>query len=455
MAISSPGLGSGLDVNGIVSQLMSVEQQPLVRLNQKEAQVQAEISAYGTLKSGLSSLQTAMEKLTDAETFQATKATSSDSDVFTVSSDTNAVTSSYNVTVNRLAQQHKLGSAEFASTDTFGGTAGDELTLTVGSASFTLDLSTAKTLEEIQSAINTESNDTGVTAGLITGDSGNQTLVLTSGATGYDNRVQLSFGGSLDASTFNFSMLNRDADDQLLGGEAELDASLTVDGVSVTRASNSISDVIDGLTLDLQSAGQASVSIATDTGVAKGAVSGFVAAYNSLKGQLSTLSASGASGSVLRNIENQIRGVLNTKITGLGDYSYISELGVTTNSDTGKLEFDSETLVTALEDAPDSVTGFFSDEDSGFAVGFGSLLEGFVQSGGTIDSIIEGGNNRIDSIERSRESLERRLEDIEARYLREFGVLDGLIANMSTTSEYLTSQLDILSNLAGGGRNNN
>ena len=452
MAISSPGLGSGLDVNGIVSQLMSVEQQPLVRLNQKEAQVQAEISAYGTLKSGLSSLQTAMEKLADPDTFQATRATSSDSDVFTASSDTDAVTSSYNVTVNRLAQQHKLGADEFASTATFGGTAGDELTLTVGTKSFTLDLSTAMTLGEIQSAINTESNGTGVTAGLITGDSGNQALVLTSGSSGYENRVQLSYGGSLNASSFNFSMLNRDDNDQLLASEAELDASLTVDGVSVTRASNTIDDAVDGLTLNLQGTGQANVSIAQDMAAAKSAVSGFVQSYNSLKDQLSTLDASGASRSVLRNIENQLRGVLNNGITGLGDYSYISELGVTTNSDTGKLEFDSETLVSALEDAPDSVMGFFSDETGGFASRFDTLLGGFVQSGGTIDSIIEGGNNRIEGIERSRESLERRLEGIEARYLREFSALDGLIAGMSTTSDYLTSQLDMLSNLASGNK---
>lgn len=450
MAISSPGLGSGLDVSGIVSQLMAIEQQPLTRLNQKEAEAQAEISAYGSLKGGLSSLQSAMDKLTDADTFQATKASSSDSDVLTVSSDTDAVNSSYSVTVNRLAQQHKLGSSEFASSATFGGTAGDELTLTVGTDSFTLDLSTAMTLSEIQSAINVETNETGVTAGLITGDNGNQTLVLTSSATGYDNRVQLSFGGSLDASTFNFSMLNRDENDQPLAGESELDASLTVDGVSITRASNSVSDAIAGLTLNLQATGQSTLSITRDSSIAKNAVDSFVTAYNSLGDQLSTLQESGASGSVLRNIENQLRGMLNTSLTGLGSYSYISQLGVTTNSDTGKLEFDSETFVSALQDAPDSVTSFFSDESGGFATRFDSMLEGFVQTGGTIDSIIDGSNDRIDSIERSRESLERRLEDIEARYLQQFSALDGLIASMSTTSDYLTSQLDMLSNLASG-----
>ncbi|MDF1527570.1 MAG: flagellar filament capping protein FliD [Sedimenticola sp.] len=452
MPISSPGLGSGLDVTGIVSQLMAIEQQPLTRLNQKEAQAQAQISAYGSLKGGLSSLQSAMTKLMDAATFQATKSSSSDSDVITVSSDTDAVGSSYNITVNRLAQQHKLGSSEFASSTTFGGMAGDELTLTVGSDSFTLDLSTAMTLSEIQSAINVETNGTGVTAGLITGDSGNQTLVFTSGSSGYDHRVQLSFGGSLDANTFNFSMLNRDASDQLLSGENELDASLTVDGVSVTRASNSVTDVIEGLTLNLQSIGQSNISINQDSSVAKSAVSGFVKAYNDMNDQLSTLQGSGASGSVLRNIENQLRGMLNTSLTGLGSFSYISQLGVTTNSDTGKLEFDSETFVTAMEGASQSVIDFFGDEDGGFATKFDGLLEGFVKSGGTIDSIIDGSNSRIESIGRSRESLERRLENVEARYLRQFGALDGLIASMTTTSDYLASQLDILSNLATGNK---
>ncbi len=450
MAIAAPGLGSGLDVTGIVSQLMEVEQQPLVRLNQKEAQAQAQISAYGALKSGLSSLQTAVEKLQDAATFQATKASSSDSDIFTASSDTDAVASSYNVTVNRLAQQHKLGSSEFASTATFGGGVGDELTLTVGSESFTLVLSTAMTLSEIQAAINVDGNETGVTAGLIAGDSGNETLVFTSGSSGYDNRVELSFGGAVDATTFNFSMLNRDDSNVLLATENELDASLTVDGVGVTRSSNSISDVISGLTLNLKSTGQATASISQDTSVAKNAVNGFVSDYNALKDQLSTLGNSGANSSVLRNIESQLRGVLNTGLSGLGDYSYISELGVTTNSDTGKLQFDSEMLTTAMEDNPDSVIGFFSDEDNGFAVKFDTLLEGLVQSGGTIDSIVEGTNTRIDGFERSRESLERRLEGIEARYLRQFGALDTLMASMTTTSEYLGRQLDMLDNLVSG-----
>ncbi len=452
MAISSPGLGSGLDVKGIVSQLMAIEQQPLLRLNQKEARVQAEISAYGSLKGGLSSLQGAMGKLKSPATFSATRASSSDAKVLGASSNTDAAASSYDVTVNRLAQAHKLGSAELASGAIIGGAAGDELTLTVGSDSFTLDLSTGMTLSQIQQAINVETNETGVTAGLISGDSGNQTLVLTSGSSGYDNRVQLSFGGAIDANTLSFSMLNKDQDALPLGSETELDSSLTVDGVAVTRASNQVSDVVSGLTLNLKDTGQATVTIGQDTSVARSAVDNFVKAYNSVRDQLSELKSTSTSSSVLRNIEAQLRSMLNTESTGSGSYAYISQLGVTTNADTGKLEFEPEMLTTAMEDNPAGLAAFFGDANTGFAVRFDAMIEGFVGAGGTIDSIVQGSNDQIGSINRSRDSLEGRLADIEQRYLKQFGALDTLMASMSTTSDYLTGQLDILANLVSGNR---
>ena len=452
MAISSPGLGLGIDVGGIVSQLMAIERQPLLKLDQKEVRVQADISGFGSLKSVLTTLQDAIDKLGTAETYQATKASSSDEEVLTVSSTVEAAASSYHVTVNRLAQQHKLGSSEAASSTTFGGAAGDELILTVGSSSFTLDLSTAMTMSEIQAAINVEANLTGVTAGLITGDSGNQTLVLTSGETGYDNRIQLSFGGTIVAGTFGFSMLNRDADNQPLASENELDASLLVDGVAVTRGGNSIDDVVTGLTFELRSLGQANVVIGQDTSLARKAVDDFINAYNKVKDQLSSLAASGMNSSLLRGVEYQLRGILNKGISGLGEYAYISELGVTTNADTGKLQLDSEKLLSALEENPGSVLGFFSDEDNGFTANLNNLLEGFLQSGGTIDRVINNANSQVDGIERSRETIERRLETIEQRYLKQFTALDTLMASMTTTSDYLTSQLDMLSNIMTGNK---
>ena len=446
--ISAPGLGSGLDINGIISQLMAVESQPLNKLNQKEAGYQAEISGYGALKSSLSTLQLSLGALQKPETFHATQGSTTDESVFLVSTDTDAVPSTYDITVNRLAQRHKLGAAEFASTDTFGGGVDDALTLTVGSSSFIIDLSTAKTLEEIQAVINVDSNETGITAGLITGDSGNQTLVLTSDKSGYENRVQLSFGGAIDASTFNFATLNRDADGQVLAADTELNSSLLVDGVTVTRGSNNISDVVDGLTLELKDTGRAVAGISRDPAVASSAVEGFISAYNELKSQITSLSHGTLKGSsLLRGIESQLRGVLNQSLSGLGGVSYISQLGITSNEDTGKLQLDSDTLNSALEEGPDSVSAFLSDEDNGFAAKLDGILDGFLMSGGMIDSVIDGTKNRIDRISDQRDSLGRRLESIERRYRNQFTALDTLMARMTTTSDYLTRQLDSLANM--------
>jgi flagellar hook-associated protein 2 len=452
MTISSPGLGSGLDVNSIVTQLMAIEERPLTVLNTKEAKVQANISAMGSFKSALSSLQSSLTALGKEDTFRAMSTKSSDSAVFTATSSTSSTAASYAVTVNRLAQAHKTGSDEFADSATFGGTAGDELTLTVGETSFTLDLSTAKTLQQIQTAINDELNTTGVTAGLITGDSDLQTLTLTSDSVGFDNRVQLSFGGSINASTFNFSMLNRDGDGVLLATENELDASVTIDGVSVTRSSNSITDAIEGVSLDLKSEGSADITISADTAQATSAVNSFVNSLNAVLTQIKSISSSGSgNSSVMRSIETQISSILNTGLKGLGNFSYVAELGITTKEG-GGMQLTSADLTAAMQDDPESVIQFFSDENSGFAAKMDGMLDSFLQSGGVIDSIVDGAKSEVTRIARNRSLLEQRLISTEARIRSQFEALDTLMSSMQTTSNYLTSQLDSLSNLLSGGR---
>ena len=450
MAITSAGVGSGLDVNSIISQLMEIEREPLLKLDQKEATVQAQISSFGAIKSVLSSLQSSLDKLKDASTFQSKSGTSSDTDVFTASADTDAVASAYNITVNRLAQSHKMGSTEFSDSTTFGGNAGDELTLTVDGASFTVDLSAGMTLSEIQAEINTDANATGVTAGLITGDSGNQTLVLTAKDTGYDKRIQLSYGGTITAGTLNLSTLNTDENNVALASDAELDASLTVDGVSVTRASNTVSDVVSGLTLNLKSTGSATATITNDTSTATSAINGFVSAYNEV---LKTLGDSSLDGnSIVNNIQNQLRNVFNNKAAVSGDISYAAELGIASvyevgGNNNGSIAADSDTLNAALEENLDDVISFFTDETNGFAARMDTMLEGFLGSGGVMDGMVENANNRIDSIERSRDALSRRLVATETRLRSQYTALDTLMSQLTTTSNYLSSQLANLPSL--------
>ncbi|WP_428603353.1 flagellar filament capping protein FliD [Sedimenticola sp.] len=453
MAISSAGIGSGLDVNSIITQLMAIEQEPLLKLDQKEATVQAEISSFGSIKSILSSLQTSLDKLKDTATFQAKNASSSDTDIFTTSADTTAVASSYDVTVNRLAQRHKMASDEFSSATTFGGGAGDELTLTVDGTSFTLDLSTAMTLSEIQAAINVDENTTNITAGIITGDSGNQTLVLTAKDMGYDKRIQLSYGGAITAGTFNLATINTDANNVLIASDAELDASLTVDGVAVTRSSNTISDVVSGLTMTLKSTGSATATIDNNTSSVNGAVTAFVKAFNEAQTTLADLASSSLQGnSIVNNIQTQMRNVFNSKAGVSGSINYAAELGIASvyeigGTNKGTIASDSDTLTTALEDQLDDVISFFTDETNGFAARMDTMLDGFLKSGGVLDGMVDNANNRIDSIEQSRDSLSRRLVSTEARLRSQYTALDALMSQLTTTSSYLTNQLANLPNL--------
>src|SRR5690349_7481359 len=134
MAISSPGIGSGLDVNGIVTQLMNVEKQPLTLLDQKEASFQSQLSAYGTLRGALASFQTAVSGLNNLATFTAVSATSADSTIVSSSAATGATAGVHSLDVSLLAQAHSIaGAGQASTTATIGSGVSTTLTFDFGS----------------------------------------------------------------------------------------------------------------------------------------------------------------------------------------------------------------------------------------------------------------------------------------------------------------------------------
>ena len=208
--ISSAGIGSGLDVNGIVDGLMAVERRPLQILQGKQQLYTTQISAYGELISAVSSFQASMENLNDLTALDKFKTSSTNSDLIDISSTDNPDLGSFNVEVTRLADFHKMSSNEILSTDTFGGAAGDSLSIQVGSDIadlITVDLSTAQTLAEIRDAINADESNPGVRASLVNGDNGLQKLVFSAEDIGSTNALSLSYGGAIDAATFGLLLL--------------------------------------------------------------------------------------------------------------------------------------------------------------------------------------------------------------------------------------------------------
>ena len=447
MPISSAGIGSGLDVTSIISQLMTIESQPLINLQNKQIEYEAQISAFGQLRSNMASFQQAMENLGTISTFELYKTTSADDSVITASAESGADVGSYGIEVVRTADSHKMDSNEAADTDTFGGTGGDSVSVQVGSDpadTVTIDLTTAKTLAEIRDAINDDADNPGVTATIIAGDGDNQKLILTSDSTGEASAMTVSYGGTVD---LGLATLND------IGGDLSLlDSEINVDGYNITRASNTIDDVITGVTLNLLTADPGnthSVNVERDNSAVSSRIQAFADAYDSLRAEIQVQrSGQLGSDSVLLSLERQLQDVLNEAATS-GAFSYLTEVGVTMEKD-GTMTVDTTSLDAALQDSFDDVAQLFAAENDGFASRFYNLADSWLASDGIIESRTDGLNDRIDGLIDDQINEQRNLEVIEARYQAEFTALDVLIGGLTATSDYLTSQLAALPKIVIG-----
>jgi len=282
--ISSPGVGSGLDINGLVQKLMSAEQGRLNAITSKQSNYQSKLSAYGTVKSGLSTFQTTLGKLTDAANLQPKSATAGDTSVLGVTAGTSAVAGDYSISVSRLALAQKLVADGQTDTSTLIGIGTATLSFDFGTitaaagslsngkytgASFSGNGQTTKTvtidsahtsLAGIRDAINAA--NIGVKASIVNdGTSTPYRLTLSSTQTGAASSMKISVSGNTDLAT----LLNHDPSrvQALKETQSAQDAKLTVDGLDISKATNTVSDVIAGVTLTLKNTGTSSLTVAT------------------------------------------------------------------------------------------------------------------------------------------------------------------------------------------------
>jgi flagellar hook-associated protein 2 len=439
MAITASGVGSGIDIESIVSQLMALERQPLVALERRESDTRAQISAYGNLKSAISSFQDAMQDLSSLDAFRVFQSESSDDGVITASADGAAAAGIYNLDVERLAQNHKMGSDALTETQVFGGGAGDGLTLTIGTESVMIDLGAAKTLSEIRDAVNSAGDNPGITATILNVGDGQQRLILTADESGYEQRVQLSFNGGVNATSFNFATTNRDSQGTPLADLAELDAAYRIDGFALTSASNNITSVIDGLDIRLEGEGSATLNVTRDTVAIEESATAFVDAYNQVFATIETLRAGELGGdSTLLSIERQMRGVINTGPLGLsGCYEALSQVGIKTDRDTGQLTLDSREFGAALDADFAGAASLFANDGQGYAFRFDVLAASMLDDAGLVDSRVDGLNTRVRRLETDQAELERRLDLRETALRRQYAALDQLVGSLQGTSTFL------------------
>ncbi|MDM0085155.1 flagellar filament capping protein FliD [Variovorax sp. J31P179] len=475
--ITSLGVGSNLDLATLLTQLQTAESQPLVALDAKAKSYTSKLSAYGTVQSALSVLQTAAKKLSDPALFQSVTGTPTVSGILAASSTDASSAGNYSITVSQLAQSQSAIAAGQASTTTaigngkitidFGTITGGTLDPATGQysgATFAADASRVakpitidpsnNTLAGIREAIN--GADAGVTASIVNDGSGTPNrLVLVSTQTGEASSMRISVDG--DAALQNLLGNDPAGTQNLKQTVAAQNAKLTVNGIAITSASNTVKEAIQGSTLTLVNTGTTGLSMKANTSSVTSAINDFVKAYNSLQSTATTLTAydadtkTGAAlmgDSTLRNLQTRIRQALTTPQAGGTDgFKVLTEIGVSFQKD-GTLAVDSTKLDKALGSNLEGVANLFASA-TGSTSGYGKQIDALVtdlnSTGGSLKVASDGVTETIKELDKQYDAMQTRVDDTVARYRKQFNQLDVLVNSMNSTLSYLKQQFDAMS----------
>lgn len=434
-SITSLGIGSGIDANSIVEKLMALERVPLNMLNQREQSYNAKISAFGLLKTRFDALKTAADKMADPAKLAAFTATVGDSDVISASTGSLAGAGSYSVDVLQMAQAQKSFSSLYGTGDTF---AAGTLTFSIDGTDHDIAFG-GGSLTDVRSAINAA--DIGVTATTVTGDAGTR-LVLTAKETGTDSAFSLSVTGG-DANLISLATFD--------GGHANAlaaaNASVQIEGETVTSQSNAISGAILDVTITAKSLGSTTVDIARSSSSAMDTVKAFITAYNSTVTELRSVSAYNAStktgaalngDATVRTLQGLLRNTGSNTPAGIAGSAFetLSSLGISFQTN-GTLALDEAKFNGAINTDFAAVTNTLN----AFGTTFSDLGDQATRYNGLLTNRTEGLSATISRMEDQRIKIESRLEQTEKRLRAQFTSLDVLLGQLNTTSSFLTQQL--------------
>lgn len=473
------GVGSGIDIGSIVKALVDAEKAPkTLQLNRLEAATTERFSGLGSLKSALSSFQSAVKGLNQTSLFEARTASSSLSSVLTASASTTAAAGKYSIQVQQLAASSKvaLQSVSGGSATTFNS---GTLTITGGTASVEVDVTAANnSLTGIRDAINTAGQSKGISASIVTDASGSR-LLLSSTKAGAGNDIQVSVTqdgvttganalttqaftptvdpGNPDAFVAPNSTAGNGAGGVITKAQS---AKLTVDGLQIVSTTNTVTGAIDGVTLNLVSAQSsadllagktADVTVGVDKAGVKTNLQKFVDAYNKLISTTSQLTSVVQVGEGKEPVtgplvgDASVRGLLSgvrnelVKLTGEGGVRALADLGITTQKD-GTLKLDDSKLTTALNNDFDKVASYLTGE-TGLMGRLDKSIDGFSKTGGVLDQRIKGLETTLSGIDKQRATLDLRIAKVQERLVAQYTAMDQLVGRLQKTSESLAGQL--------------
>jgi flagellar hook-associated protein 2 len=469
--ISSQGVGSGLDIAAIVTSLTSAKAAPMTNaINRSNTALNAQVSAWGTLNSAVATFQATLTALQDPAQLAGRTASLGDATIATATATSSAVTGQYSIAVQNLATAASLSSAP----NTAGATAvvgTGTLQISVGGVldSVAID-STSNTLQGIAAAINSSAGNPGVTASILTTSDGAR-LVLTGTKTGQANGILVTQSGG-DGGLSSLVYDPAHSITTLTQTQAALDANFTVNNYPAASASNQVTSVISGVTLNLLKASAATtatppvytpttLTIGNDTAGAQTSIGTFVSALNGLLSSIKSLASydptTQTAGPLLGNpavqsLQNQLYKILGQVNAGItSGPNSLAAIGIGANAQ-GTYSSNSATLGNALTGNLDSVSKLLSGPN-GIATQLNTFVTQYTQPGGLLDTISSGLKSSLTNNAKQLADLNARMAVYSATLTAEYNAMDTAVALLKQTQTYLTQQFNQGSTTGGTSSN--
>lgn len=458
MAISATGVGSGLDVQGIVSQLVAIEKQPLKQLQTKASTFQTQLSLYGKIKSQTSALGDAAALLAGASGWNSQKASSSNATAVGVTAGATAVATAFSIDVQQLARAQSTASAGVAAASAVGATgdlkielgtwSADVLPVFAAGSSVSVTVDATDTISSIASKIN--SANAGVVATVLR-DGTNERLVIKSAATGTASGFRLNTPAEAGLAALG---ITNPSDGVSFVGQTAMNAEVKINGVPVSSATNKMVDVVPGVTLQLNqlTTSAAEVTVESDVEAITKNIQGFVDAYNAMNTTLADATkytAATKTGGPLQGdattlgLQNVLRSMLGSTSVG-STFSYLSDVGIERQTD-GSLKINTTKLTSAQQDIPNLKNLFATDNSNKLTNGFGLKVRDFARGLVAFDGLVSTKSTALEgAITRNAKDQDRvtdRAARVEVQLLKQYSALDAQMAQLNGLSSYVTAQL--------------
>ncbi|AJG12231.1 flagellar cap protein FliD [Pseudomonas plecoglossicida] len=437
------GLGSGLDISGIVKALADAEKAPKqTQINTQTQTATTSLSAIGTVKSALDTFRAAIAKLNTASSFSGLASSSSDESIAKIKLGDGASSGNYALEVTQLATASKISTQVYEKTSTIVNDSGQSQTLTIsqGSATHSVTIANGATLQQARDTINGQLQSKGITANIVTDASGSR-LIFSSTKMGEGTELTLGGDASMAADVTTIAKPQN--------------AKYTLDGLELESASNTVTGAVSGVDITLVKEGKANLAVSSNNDTLKASVQSFVTAYNALmttinaQTKVTTGSDGSATGSAaltgdatMRSLVNSIRSEISRSVGSTG-LRTLSQLGINTVQKTGLLELNDTKWDAAVKTYGADISGLFTGKE-GLLTRMTSTTEEYAKTGGILASRQTNLTNQLKELEEAQTALDRRIESLTETLTKKYNAMDTMVAQLKATSDSVMTTLNAL-----------